>query len=248
MGRELTSNARRTRPSCGAPKLTFTALSIAALVSFACLAPNPGPVPGPRPGAVPTARPAPGGAAAHQPAPQPMPEGASSARTAADEGATVESAVEDLAEENDASPPADKPSPIELTRQANSALDDWHQAASVGDRDRYVAHFALDAVFLGTDRTERWDLAEFTAYVDQYFKPGSGWTYVPIERFVTLSSDGSIAWFDERLSSHSYGEVRGTGVLRREGDAWRIVHYSMTFTIPNAVAREVVEVVRSGSR
>ena len=35
-------------------------------------------------------------------------------------------------------------------------LDDWHAAAAAADEDRYFAHFAPDAIFLGTDASERW--------------------------------------------------------------------------------------------
>ncbi|MEM9802988.1 MAG: hypothetical protein AAGA20_21875, partial [Planctomycetota bacterium] len=43
------------------------------------------------------------------------------------------------------------PSRTELRTEAARVLDDWHEAAAVGDRDRYIGHFAPDAVFLGTD-------------------------------------------------------------------------------------------------
>lgn len=135
-----------------------------------------------------------------------------------------------------------------LRRSAEQVLDDWHQAASVGDRDRYLDHFAPDAVFLGTDQTERWNLAELTAFVDEHFEPGKGWTYVPFERDTMLEVGAGLAWFDELLSNDSYGVVRGTGVLRHVEGTWRIVHYSLTFVIPNGVARDVVELVRSRAR
>ena len=134
---------------------------------------------------------------------------------------------------------------MQLVREVGHTMDDWHQAASVGDRDRYIDHFAPDAVFLGTDATERWDMASFTAYVDEHFKPGSGWTYKPFNRQVTLGANSQVAWIDEELDSDGYGALRGTGVLRRDESAWKIVHYSMVFTVPNNVAREVVDVVRS---
>jgi hypothetical protein len=34
-------------------------------------------------------------------------------------------------------------------------LDDWHDAAAKADEPRYFAHFSSDAVFMGTDATER---------------------------------------------------------------------------------------------
>lgn len=139
---------------------------------------------------------------------------------------------------------AAKASRAALEREAARVLDDWHDAASKGDRDRYIGHFSPDAIFLGTDATERWDLATFTSYVEEHFRPGAGWTYTPSNRHVMLSEDGSVAWFDEALTSSGYGALRGTGALRRLGDSWQIAHYSMTFTVPNDIARDVVQIVR----
>ncbi|MEL6429506.1 MAG: nuclear transport factor 2 family protein [Planctomycetota bacterium] len=171
---------------------------------------------------------------------------AAASEAAAAAGAASRSAPGDATPTDTAeSAPALDASVASLREEVGAVLDDWHEAASVGARDRYIGHFALDAVFLGTDRTERWDLAEFTSYVDQYFEPGKGWTFTPVERFVVFGPSRDIAWFDERLDSESYGDVRGTGVLRRTEDGWRIAHYSMTFTVPNGIARDVVDVIRA---
>jgi ketosteroid isomerase-like protein len=131
------------------------------------------------------------------------------------------------------------------TKDVNHVLDDWHRAASKADEARYFGHLAEDAVFLGTDATERWTKEEFIAFVHPYFSKGQGWTYMPRDRHVMISSDRGLAWFDERLDNDKYGELRGTGVLRNENGVWKIVHYSMVFPIPNEVTKEVVENIRS---
>lgn len=123
-------------------------------------------------------------------------------------------------------------------------LDDFHAAASVADEARYLGHLAPDAIFLGTDPTERWTVEEFRAFVRPYFSKGRGWTYVATERHVTLAADGTLAWFDETLDNEKYGKLRGTGVLRKTDGQWKIVHYSMTFLVPNEVAPAVVDVIR----
>ena len=127
-----------------------------------------------------------------------------------------------------------------------AVLDDWHAAAAVADEERYFGHFASDGVFLGTDDSERWTVAAFRAYAHARFSEGQGWTYVPRDRNVAFSSDGRVAWFDEKLDNEAYGRVRGTGVLGRTADGWKIIHYSLSFPIPNDVARAVVEIVRGG--
>ncbi len=111
-------------------------------------------------------------------------------------------------------------------------LDALHEAASKADGKTYFALYAEDAVFFGTDKTERWPLSEFIPYGQKRFDTGTGWTYKPVERNIFFSEDGKIAWFDERLD-HSMGEARGTGVLRLHHDGWKIVQYNLSFPVPN---------------
>jgi pimeloyl-ACP methyl ester carboxylesterase len=129
-----------------------------------------------------------------------------------------------------------------------AALDDFHLAASQADGPRYFAHFTADATYIGTDATERWSLAEFRAYAMPYFSAGKGWTYTPTERHVGLSFDRRTAWFDERLSNAKYGEVRGSGVLRKQGQEWRIAQYVLSFAVPNELSSELVERIRKAPR
>jgi ketosteroid isomerase-like protein len=130
---------------------------------------------------------------------------------------------------------------------AGRMLDDWHAAAAAADEARYFGHFAPGAVFLGTDGTERWSLEQFRAYAHPHFAAGRGWTYTPSERHVRLAAGGDLAWFDEKLLSEKHGELRGTGVLLRAAGEWKIVHYSMTFLVPNDAAAAVAERVRAGA-
>lgn len=129
----------------------------------------------------------------------------------------------------------------------NAMLDDWHDAAADADEARYFGAMASEFVFLGTDATERWDLAAFREFSHPYFAKGKAWTFTPRDRHVILSPDGNLAWFDEKLDSASYGECRGTGVVRKVGDAWKIAHYNLTIPIPNELAKTVVEMIRKSS-
>ena len=124
-------------------------------------------------------------------------------------------------------------------------LDDWHKAASVADEARYFGHMTSDAVFMGTDATERWDVKAFRDYAHPHFAAGKGWTFVPRSRNVIVAPSGDVAWFDEVLDSASYGECRGTGVLRRESGTWKIAHYNLTIPIPNDLAKEFVGRIRA---
>jgi hypothetical protein len=61
-------------------------------------------------------------------------------------------------------------------KQAGAVLDDWHQAASVADASRYFGHFAPNGVFMGTDATERWTVAEFRKWAKPQFERKSAWS------------------------------------------------------------------------
>ncbi len=127
----------------------------------------------------------------------------------------------------------------------DATLDDWHRAAAEANEARYFGAMAPEFVFLGTDATERWDLGAFREFAHPYFAKGKAWTFVPRDRHVTFSPRGDVAWFDEKLDSASYGECRGSGVLRRAGAEWKIAHYNLTIPIPNDLAKTVVEMIRA---
>jgi hypothetical protein len=124
-------------------------------------------------------------------------------------------------------------------------LDDWHQAASVADGERYFAHFTPQAVFMGTDASERWDVTAFRAYAEPYFSEGNGWTYISVERYISFDASGQVGWFDERLSNEKYGEVRGSGVVVKRADVWKLAYYNMSFPLPNELTVQIVEQIRA---
>ena len=129
-----------------------------------------------------------------------------------------------------------------------AVLDDFHDAADKGDKARYLGHFTEDGVFLGTDDWERWPLPVFRDYVGKRFRDGKGWSYRAVERHVRVAADGETAWFDEIVESPKWGRFRGTGVLLRRGDQWKVAHYALSFLIPNAVGEEVSRLAQAAER
>jgi ketosteroid isomerase-like protein len=125
-------------------------------------------------------------------------------------------------------------------REAEAVLNDLHRLASEADFEAYFQLFTPDAVFMGTDATERWSVDDFRGYA----ATSSGWTYQVTERHLFLDEDGRTAWFDERLENASYGETRGTGVLLRTEGGWKITQYNLSIPVPNELAREVVDRIR----
>ena len=126
----------------------------------------------------------------------------------------------------------------------SATLDALHEAASQADFDRYFGLYAGEAVFLGTDATERWTREEFMDYTKARFDTGAGWTYRVLERHIAIAPGGRTAWFDERLENANLGETRGSGVLVMEGGGWKVAQYNLTIPIPNEMAREVAERIR----
>ncbi len=121
--------------------------------------------------------------------------------------------------------------------EINRFMDGFHVDASQANFDGYFSRFASNGFFLGTDASERWSIPAFKQYAKPSFDEGRGWTYVPVER--NIDREGDIAWFDEQLDNERLGRCRGTGVLIKQGGEWKVLHYSLTFLVPNSIASEV---------
>ena len=141
--------------------------------------------------------------------------------------------------------PDDAATKLEL----HAVLDDLHAAAAAGDGARYFDHFAPEpygTAFIGTDAGERWTLPEFRVFAEPYFDGVEAWTYRPLERVIELvPGSPDVAWFDELLENEKYGTVRGSGVLVRMPDRWRLAQYVLSFTVPNRRAAEVAASIRA---
>lgn len=124
-------------------------------------------------------------------------------------------------------------------------LDDFHDAAVHGDKERYFSHLSEHAVYMGTDEWERWPKhPDFSDYVDGRFKDGTGWSYESVERTIRFNDRSDVAWFDEVLYSETNGRFRGTGVLTRQSGKWQLEHYAMSFLILNENWDEVIALTK----
>jgi len=129
----------------------------------------------------------------------------------------------------------------EIKKEINTNLDAWHKAAANADFDTYFSLMTIDGVFIGTDATENWQNEAFRAFSKPYFDKGKAWRFTAIERNVYISKDRNVVWFDELLDTQM--EIcRGSGVLKREGNTWKIAHYVLSIAIPNENVNEVVAI------
>jgi hypothetical protein len=127
--------------------------------------------------------------------------------------------------------------PAEKTVAAG--LDDWHLAAAQADENRYFGLLAEEAVFMGTDPTERWTKAAFQVWAHPYFLQGSAWRFKATRRAIRLSPDGRTAWFDEDLHTENMGPCRGSGVATLVKGRWLIQQYNLSVPIPNDLLKTV---------
>ena len=129
-----------------------------------------------------------------------------------------------------------------LKRQVNAFVDRWH-ADAANSRAVYFDKIAKDGVYIGTDKTERWRRNEFKAWAKPHFKRKSAWAFKPIKRHIAYSEDKSIIWFDELLDT-KMGICQASGVLRRKGKTFEIVHYQLSMAVPNAVGKQVTRLIK----
>ena len=119
----------------------------------------------------------------------------------------------------------------------DALLDGLHRDAHEGNFQSYFDRYTIDAVLLGTDKTERWTIEEFKNYAKPAFEDGHGWTYSVVER--NWEGGGNIRWFDEILLNEKLGHCRGTGVVQLINGEWKIAHYALTMLVPNIIAEDV---------
>jgi ketosteroid isomerase-like protein len=123
----------------------------------------------------------------------------------------------------------------------NSMLDGWHKAAAEAKYNDYFNFMTEDAIFIGTDATENWNKTEFQAFAKPFFDKGKAWNFTVVERHTYFDKTGEVAWFDELLSTQMK-ICRGSGVLVKIGEQWKIKHYVLSMTVPNDNVEEVVKI------
>jgi len=127
------------------------------------------------------------------------------------------------------------------TKAINTLLDNWHAAAAKADYNAYFDKIATDGHYIGTDAAEVWDKKAFSTFSKPYFDKGKAWDFKALERHVYFSKDGKTAWFDELLDTWMKA-CRGSGVLEKEGNQWKIKHYVLSVTMPNEVIDEIIPI------
>ena len=125
--------------------------------------------------------------------------------------------------------------------QITTTLDNWHKAAANADYTSYFDAMTENSIFIGTDATENWNKEAFQKFAKPYFDKGKAWNFTARERNIYFSKDGKTAWFDELLNTQMK-ICRGSGVLTKENNNWKISHYVLSMTIPNDTTDAVIKI------
>lgn len=133
--------------------------------------------------------------------------------------------------------------PADAKQQVAKVLDEWHTAAGLADEEAYFGAFAADGVFLGTDATERWTRDEFRKWAQPHFDKGTAWKFKAVRRAISIAPEGTVAWFDEDLSTEKLGPCRGSGVLLQQNGQWKIAQYVLSVPVPNESFADVKKII-----
>ncbi len=125
--------------------------------------------------------------------------------------------------------------------EINKVLEAWHSAAAEANFEDYFDLMSGDGIFIGTDASENWQNKEFREFSKPYFDKGKAWNFTTLKRNIYVSENGETAWFDELLNTQM-GICRGSGVLEKKQNAWKIKHYVLSITIPNEYVDKITQI------
>lgn len=111
-------------------------------------------------------------------------------------------------------------------------MNEWHDAASRADEKLFFETMTHDGIYIGTDEGERWTRDEMKEWSKNIFERESAWSFSTINRNVSIDPKETIGWFDELLDTWM-GTCRGSGVVVKTPDGWKIKYYHLSIAVPN---------------
>jgi hypothetical protein len=120
-------------------------------------------------------------------------------------------------------------------------LDSFNVAAANAEYERYFSFYTENATFNGTDATENWDKAAFKAWAKPFFDRKKAWNFTSIKRNIYFGKNADIAWFEELLNTQMK-ICRGSGVVVKVGNDWKVQQYVLSTTVPNDVLDSVIKI------
>ena len=126
-------------------------------------------------------------------------------------------------------------------KQIAAMLDSFNVAAANADYTRYFNFYTEDATFNGTDATENWDKAAYMIWAKPFFDKKTTWNFTAIKRNIYFGTHADIAWFEELLNTQMK-ICRGSGVVVKVGNDWKVQQYVLSTTIPNSQLDTVIKI------
>jgi hypothetical protein len=123
-------------------------------------------------------------------------------------------------------------------------LNNWHLAAAIADEETFFGSMDENAIYIGTDATEKWRKHELEVWSKKYFNRESAWNFKPLKREIYLSKNKKVAWFDEQLETWM-GICQASGILEKKNKEWKIVHYQLSVTVPNEKMKSFVDMIQN---
>ena len=125
--------------------------------------------------------------------------------------------------------------------QIITLLDQFNEAAANADFNAYFDFFTEDGIFIGTDATEHWDKKSFMIWAKPHFDKKKTWKFKSIDRHIYFDKRGGLAWFDELLNTQMK-ICRGSGVVIKHNNKWKVQQYVLSMTIPNDKTDTVIKI------
>lgn len=130
---------------------------------------------------------------------------------------------------------------LDTKKIITNILNNWHKAAANANFDNYFEAMDTNSIFVGTDAKEVWSKKEFKNFSKPFFDKGKAWSFTTLKRNIYIHSSKEIVWFDEILDTWM-GICRGSGVLEKVNNQWKIKHYVLSVTIPNENIESVIKI------
>lgn len=128
--------------------------------------------------------------------------------------------------------------------EMDKVIDQWHQAAAVGDSAGFFGLMTADAIYLGTDEKERWDRTSMGKDLGKYFNGKKAWKFIPYNRKYIVLEDKKSILFDECLSTWM-GPCKATGKLTKVKGKWLISYYNLNVAVSNDVVKQYLTLLPS---
>ena len=123
----------------------------------------------------------------------------------------------------------------------NLLMNDWHKDAANANLEAYIGLMDENAIYIGTDATEIWGKSDFLLFCKPYFEKKTTWDFTTLKRNINFNDKINTAWFNEVLST-KMGICRGSGILLKKGDDWKLQQYVLSVAVPNQDMNEVIKV------